>query len=300
MSEKTVRTRINELNGEIMQHGAEVVSKPRYGYYLVVTARDEWEEFLKTQNTREEGIPADSEERIDYLLALFLNREEYQKLEDLSEFLFVSPKTLSNEMKKVEYILSKFSLRIERRPHYGMRIEGTEFNKRRCILQHFFLSLKPFWEPRGEQEKLSMKIADSLKRLSVEYDVKFAETAFQNTVLYIYVSISRMKRGMYIKSNVNGFSDDRAEIRLAEELYRELKNDDWPEVTLRMMLNQHMIPLGIRMKYGIPIEDWQMYQIRDKYVFAYTMAQQAASIISEEYGKEMSDNETACTDLYIR
>lgn len=356
VSEKTVRTRINELNGEIMQHGAEVVSKPRYGYYLVVTARDEWEEFLKTQNTREEGIPADSEERIDYLLALFLNREEYQKLEDLSEFLFVSPKTLSNEMKKVEYILSKFSLRIERRPHYGMRIEGTEFNKRRCILQHFFLSLKPFWEPRGEQEKLSMKIADSLKRLSVEYDVKFAETAFQNTVLYIYVSISRMKRGMYIKSNVNGFSDDRAEIRLAEELYRELKNDDWPEVTwaeicytgiyiagnrflgdemdacgnfvmsektdelvmrildsiyetyhvelrnnlnLRMMLNQHMIPLGIRMKYGIPIEDWQMYQIRDKYVFAYTMAQQAASIISEEYGKEMSDNETACLAVYF-
>ena len=54
------------------------------------------------------------------------------------------------------------------------------------------------------------------------------------------------------------------------------------------------------MKYGIPIEDWQMYQIRDKYVFAYTMAQQAASIISEEYGKEMSDNETACLDLYIR
>lgn len=60
VSEKTVRTRINELNGEIMQHGAEVVSKPRYGYYLVVTDRDEWEEFLKTQNTREEGFPADS------------------------------------------------------------------------------------------------------------------------------------------------------------------------------------------------------------------------------------------------
>lgn len=66
-----------------------------------------------------------------------------------------------------------------------------------------------------------------------------------------------------------------------------------------MMLNQHMIPLGIRMKYGIPIEDWQMYQIRDKYVFAYTMAQQAASIISEEFGKEMSDNETACLAVYF-
>lgn len=357
VSEKTVRTRINELNGEIMQHGAEVVSKPRYGYYLVVTARDEWEEFLKTQNTREDGIPADSEERIDYLLALFLNREDYQKLEDLSEFLFVSPKTLSNEMKKVEYILSRFSLRLERRPHYGMRIEGTEFNKRRCILQHFFLSLKPFWEPKGVQEKLSLKIADRLKTLSAEYDVKFSETAFQNTVLYIYVSISRMKRGMYIKSEGNGVPEDRVEMKLAEKLYEELKSEIQPEVTqaeicytgiyiagnrflgdemdacgnfvmsektdelvmrildsiyetyhvelrnnlnLRMMLNQHMIPLGIRMKYGIPIEDWQMYQIRDKYVFAYTMAQQAASIISEEYGKEMSDNETACTDLYIR
>ena len=93
---------------------------------------------------------------------------------------------------------------------------------------------------------------------------------------------------------------DELVMRILDSIYEtyhvELRNN----LNLRMMLNQHMIPLGIRMKYGIPIEDWQMYQIRDKYVFAYTMAQQAASIISEEYGKEMSDNETACTDLYIR
>ena len=39
----------------------------------------------------------DSGERVDYMLALFLNRPDYRKLEDLSDFLYVSSKTLTNE-----------------------------------------------------------------------------------------------------------------------------------------------------------------------------------------------------------
>lgn len=356
ISEKTVRTRINELNEEISGHGAQAVSRPRYGYCLEIDDREAWEVFCSTKSVND-SIPSDSDERIDYLLAMFLNRDAYQKLEDLSEFLYVSPKTLSNEMKKVEYILSRFSLGIERRPHYGMRITGTEFDKRRCILQHFFVRVKPFWEIQGDQEKLSMKIADWLKKLSAESKIRFSETAFQDTVLYFYESITRMNRGMYIEDIPGECGQEKAEEKLAERLFDILKDEIKGKVpcaeiryagiyisgkrfigtesgssgsnfvmsdktdllvmrildsiyetyhvelrdnlNLRMMLNQHMIPMGIRLKYGIPIEDWQVNEIRDKYVFAYTMAQQAARVISEEYKKEVSENETACLAVYF-
>lgn len=356
ISEKTVRNRINVLNEEISSHGIRAVSRPRYGYCLEVSDRTRWEAFEKTKNIPDEGIPEDSEERTDYLLAIFLNRNTYQKLEDLSEFLYVSPKTLSNEVKKVEYILSKFSLKLERRPHYGIRLSGMEFDKRRCMIQHFYVRVKPFWEIQGEQEKVSLKIAESLKRLSADHGIRFSETAFQDTVLYVYVSIVRMGRGMYIEDESAAKDQKSAEELLALKLYEELEKELKGSITdaevkftgiyiagkrfhgnrtgagnnfvmsdktdnlvkeildtiyetyhvelrnnlnLRMMLYQHMIPLEIRLKYGIQIEDWQSCEIRDKYVFAYTMAQQASSVIAKKYGKEVSENETACFAVYF-
>lgn len=356
ISEKTVRNRINELNEEISSHGMRAVSRPRYGYCLEIDDRTAWEAFKAAKNMPDERIPEDSEERTDYLLAIFLNRDMYQKVEDLSEFLYVSPKTLSNEIKKVEYILSKFSLELERRPHYGMKIVGTEFNKRRCMLQHFYIRVRPFGKIQGEQEKISLKIAECLKTLALEYKIRFSETAFRDTVLYIYVSIVRMGRGLYIEDESKTNNADSIENSLAVKLYHELKSELKGEVTepeirytgiyiagkryhgndvgpvnnfvmsdkidnlvkkiletiyetyhvelrdnlnLRMMLYQHMIPLEIRLKYGIQIEDWPSQEIRDKYVFAYTMAQQAAAVIARKYEKEVSENETACLAVYF-
>ena len=42
------------------------------------------------------------EDRFHYLLALFLRDENYHKIETLSETLWVSTKTLSNELRQVE------------------------------------------------------------------------------------------------------------------------------------------------------------------------------------------------------
>lgn len=356
VSEKTVRKRIGELNKEIVSHGASVISRPRYGYSLQVSDRTAWDCFMKTEGMQDDVIPEDSEERVDYLLAMFLNRDVYQKLEDISEFLYVSPKTLSNEMKKVEYILTKFSLCLERRPHYGIRIAGLEFNKRQCILQHFFIRVRPFGEIHGEQQKMLMKIADRLKEFSAEQRVRFSEIAFQDTALYIYVSITRMKRGLYITDIQRSSNDRREEESLAERIFSMFESELKDGITyaeiqyagiyiagkryignetgagsnfvmsdktnilvtkildsiyetyhvelrdnlnLRIMLSQHMIPMGIRLKYGIAIEDWHADEIRDKYVFSYTMAQQAARVIAEDCGKGVSENETACLAVYF-
>lgn len=361
ISEKTIRTRIRELNEIIMLHGAEVLSKPRYGYFLKITSLKEWEEFLKTRGEWK-GIPADSKERMDYLLASFLNRNDYIKLEDLSEFLFISQKTLSNELKKVEYILNQFEIILERKPYYGVRAVGKEFNKRNCILQNFILNSHLMFGVKVEKETDVNTIAEVVLKLSSEYNVRFSETAFQNTVLYIYLSISRIKRGMVI-SELNIASEDhnKIETKMASELYEKLQNikelqiseekiskaeivytgifiagkrfvvsegivepnfvisertdhlvsrildnlyvtynvELRDDLNLRIMLNQHLIPLEIRLKYGIPIENTVLEEVKEKYFFAYTMGQQAAAIVGEEFGKVVSDVEAASLAMYF-
>lgn len=361
ISEKTVRTRIRELEEAMAGSGACVCSKPRFGYCLTVEEPDQWEKFKAGRYKEESRISLDSGERVDYMLALFLNRKDYMKLEDLSDFLFVSSKTLTNELKRVEYILECFSLSLERKPYYGIRAVGLEFDKRCCILQNFYLSKKTFWmnEERHEQEHGG--IAAALLELTREYDMRFTEIAFQNTVLYISLAISRMKKGFFIGSTMSPIPDQRIrrEVELAARLYERLDVErahnirmPWEEIyltgvyiagrrilnldedsgennlvatkeidglvsrileeiyisygvelredlNLRIMLIQHLIPMEIRVRYNIPVENVPDRQVKEKYVLAYSMAQLAARQMSEHYKREMPEDEVLCITLYF-
>lgn len=357
ISEKTVRTRIHDLGNLLEGSGAEIEPKPRYGYSLKVRDRQRWEEFCRGRYERKEEVPSDSNERVEYILAMFLNQPGYIKLETLSEFLFVSTKTLTNELKQVEYILRHFDIRLIRRPHYGICAEGKEFHKRCCILQNFYLSQNPFWGIPKKQEAEVGRIAESLLGLSKAAGIKFAETSFQNTVLYIYLSISRMRKKLYITEEIppEASLDVEKEMGIARELYREAgdKNMAVPEgeifyagiyiagkrilgnekgnqgnivasekidglisrileevyltyqvdlredLNLRIMLIQHLRPMEIRLKYGIPVEFNMEEDIKGKYFLAYTMAQLAVKALSEAYGKELPENEMLCIAMYF-
>ncbi len=96
ISEKTARTRIRELEEAIEGSGARIRSKPRYGYCLLVEEPKRWKEFLAKRYQEDSRVPLDSGERVDYMLALFLNRSDYRKLEDLSDFLY-QPQYLQDE-----------------------------------------------------------------------------------------------------------------------------------------------------------------------------------------------------------
>lgn len=84
----TLRKRKNNMENS----GAMICSKPRYGYRLKVEDRDSWKQFQSKRYKEDRRVPMDSGERVDYMLALFLNRTDYIKLEDLSDFLYVSPR----------------------------------------------------------------------------------------------------------------------------------------------------------------------------------------------------------------
>lgn len=361
VSEKTVRTRIKELEEAISGSGAKIYSKPRFGFRLKVEEPDKWKEFQAGRYKEESGIPLDSNERVEYMLALFLNRLDYMKLEELSDFMYVSPKTLTNELKRVEYILECFSLKLERKPYYGIRAVGREFDKRCCILQNFYLSKKPSWMNDARHEQENKAIAGFLLKLAKEYEIRFTEIAFQNTVFYISLSISRMKKGFFIGAEMSPIPDKRirAEVELAAKLYKSLDietaysirmpweeiyftgayiagrrilelSQDWGEnnliatkeidslvsrileeifisygielrndFNLRIMLIQHFIPMEIRVKYNIPVENVPDHQIKEKYMLAYSMGQLAAGQMSEHYKREMPEDEILCISLYF-
>lgn len=355
LSEKTVRTRLRELAAELLPHGAELISKPRYGYYLKITDEERWSLFRAGRYDAGDAVPVDSTERVEYILAAFLNRNDYIKLETLAEFLFVSVKTLTNEIRRVEYILNFFEIKLSRKPHYGIRAEGNEFNKRCCILQHFYLSPKPFWGILQKQEDETGRISGTFLALIREQGIKFTETTFQTMVLYISLSITRMKKGLYITEEPGVTAADglERELMVARNIYRYMAMEAVPEaeicytavyiagkrnlggpdhfntnvvaseeldrliteilegiyltyqvelrhdLNLRIMLVQHLKPMEIRLKYGIPVENVLGAEVKERYILAYQMAQLAAAVLVGHYQKTVPEDETACLAMYF-
>ena len=91
ISEKTVRVRLKEIKGEIESHGGRLISKKGKGFRIQEEERERFEQWLNGVRAEEgAGIPDTPAGRIEYLLAMLLNREEYIKFDDICQFLYIS------------------------------------------------------------------------------------------------------------------------------------------------------------------------------------------------------------------
>lgn len=76
VSERTVRTRSKELSYELVEHGATLIAKPKYGYRLDITNQavyQAWYGSLSVNNT------ANMKDRAAHLLDYLLEHPQYVK-----------------------------------------------------------------------------------------------------------------------------------------------------------------------------------------------------------------------------
>lgn len=352
VSEKTVRTKLKQLDWELQKNGAELIAKQGQGYLLKITNQDVYTKWSNQSQMDEGVLPGTSSERINFILAYLLNHVDYIKLEDLSMLLCVSRNTITADLKQIEYILAGYHLSINRRPNYGIRIEGSEMDKRICIANCLLKNNMQF-SSLGKQKIDSHLIAEIIRNILQIFPVKLSESAYESLIVHIYVSNGRILRGhvmtfapevrtemiesvqkktidaakaiaaeiqkgmnviysddeiiylaMQLSSMINADSMgeygsnlvissriDELVLMMLNEVYETNKLDFKSNLELRMSLNQHLVPLDIRMRYNAfqinPILD----QIRQKYAFAYTVAATACTVLSQYYGKEVPEDE---------
>ncbi len=347
VSEKTVRIRLRELHAELAGHGAGIVSKARYGYRLEVTDPVAFEIWQKEEGKGESLENA--RERSDYLLACLLFRPGYVKLDELCDFIYVSRPTLTSCLKMVEATLKRYHLAIERRPNYGIRVQGEEFDIRRLIIDYFIRRncLTDF--DYSHQDRELLRLAEHVKVLMARYDVHLSEISFENFVNYAYISWKRIRKGFYLKLDRENLMEigvkeqsfirelvhileEENEIRYTgdEEHYLQLylagkrvigsmvENDSnfvinertdrlalemlkmaereyhlhfCNDFEIRMTLNQHLVPFDVRMRYGIPVKNPMVPEIKEKYSMAYQMAHVTSSVLRQYYKKEIPEEE---------
>lgn len=79
--------------------------------------------------------------------------------------------------------------------------------------------------------------------------------------------------------------------QMLEITFEEFNLDLRGNFDLIMLLNQHMVPMDIRLKYNIPLVNPLLLDIQKNYPFAYTIAERTAVILQEYYGKEIPEGE---------
>lgn len=342
LSSRTLRSLIKELDEKLANNGARVIQKRGEGFMLEVNDLDAFGRLFAGRTQR---IPSDSSERVHFIIEQFLKSSDYIKMEEMCDAIFVSRKTLAADMKKAEEFFEEFHLKIERKPHYGMRLVGEEFQKRLCMARYLHMKNgRNAGAGLGADEE-QRRIADCVLEALETEEYHISDVGFDSLILHIGVSIARIRENQYISLQEEEYKQliGENEYRLAKKCVTRIEKElgiVFPEEEIRyisihfagkesnrnlvissdvhtavmemlaeindvfqidfrddlelvMSLGLHLMPLVIRLKYGMRLTNPLLSEVKKRYSLAYTMAVQGSAVLERRYQAILDSNEIA-------
>lgn len=200
LSEKTVRTAIGQLRDLLDGSGAQVLSKTRMGYTLQIDDPEQYDRFLADLfNEEAPKVPGSTRERIRYLVWDLLKRSDYVKIDTLCEDLFIARSSLTQDLRKVERLFAEYNITLVRRPNYGIKLQGQEFDFRNCMINRILHAMELGDESfTGRHRETLDKIHDILLEQVQKNGLFLSQTVFQNQVVSIFTVLYRLRLSRYI------------------------------------------------------------------------------------------------------
>ena len=189
LSGKTVRSLIKTYAQEMQENGFCITAKPGRGFVLEIADAKAYADGCSQQESTQDAIPQDAQERIHRMMQYLLEKDGYVKLDTLSEQFFVSRRSISNDLKEVERQLGEYGLQVRRKPGYGICIEGSETNRRICIAAQ-----------KGETPKDSSGIQEMVTSILEKENFAMSTMALENLAVHLEVAVQRIHAGHAIES----------------------------------------------------------------------------------------------------
>ncbi len=240
ISERTTRKFIKEIKELLKNKDLQIISTSSKGYILQGKILKENEIFFSNNK-----IPNSIEERENYLIERLINLKDFIKIETLSKELFIGTRTISIDIKKIEKQLNQYNLKIIRKPHYGIKLSGSEINVRNLLVEIL------------EKKINDNKIIDDIYGLNINNmakqiykflknkNVKISDIALQNLVIFIYICIKRTNNNFNIDEinlkKDNLFIQKRELISSClNTLFKNIKltENDIDYITIRFLSNE--------------------------------------------------------------
>ena len=351
LNEKTVRTTIGKMRDSLDEYGIEIESKTRKGYHLLIYDKEKYQAFINNDEwLSKNDIPNNSKEREEWLLDYLLKQHKFVRIDDLSEMLYVSRSTITNDIRHVEDSLESYHIALIRRPNYGLHIQGSEFDIRNCMISQFKDNK---WAQRfsdkeeNELKEISKILLNNIQNqkvvlsksmiqemtyciyiAKVRYEENYKITVSKNEVVHriykpcidvatniveelnekfhihlldseiYYIAINIAARSDYnvlegeLESGVINQARKQA-TQMLDCVYDMMHLDMRQNLSLLYDLISFLIPMDIRMRYGIIAKNPFAEATKKKYFFAYNVASQAVIPLKKTYFHEVPENEIA-------
>lgn len=180
MSTRTVRTIIKRINEDIV--GANILSGS-FGYQLEIQDPESFLTYLQQDDASQ-----DENSRFQYLLKRFIDSDDYIKIDDLCDELYLSRTQLKQSLKTLRQFLQDYDVEILTKSHYGMYLQGSELNIRRAIA-HFDMYQKDL--------KIYQQIQNIVTSCIVNADYVMSDDILENLVSHLYIAYIRVSKHEY-------------------------------------------------------------------------------------------------------
>lgn len=236
VSRRTLRDHIRRINESLDGIGRISYVRKRGGYVLEVeneTAFAQWTE--RHQALIRDDASSTARRRADYLLNDLLLRSDWITLDALADVLYVSRASISGDLKRVEPVLDRYSLKLERRPRYGIRVTGPELARRLCLAEATVHRMAEGDGTDGAEGMFGRAFTPLLAAVSSCVDrVLEAESfsvnmlSYQNLLVHIAIAVLRIQNGHYVQVStlpaaIAGTRERAVAERIAHEVSEQLE-----------------------------------------------------------------------------
>ena len=252
ISDRTCRKYIKILSEILIKKNVEIESKPRFGYLLKDNNISENELF----HNEVKKIPNSANDRLIYLINKLISEDRYIKLFDVSEEIYTSSKTLSQDLKKVSELLENYNLFLERKPYYGIRLQGNEID-----IRNFHIDvLEKRLNENDIEDNVKLKIVEIAENISINFrgkNIKISDISLQNLAISFYVTLNRIDKNYLIEDIIENedelFKVKKGEIKACINdlknifnLKKDMSERDIDYLTIRFMTTETMTYSSIK------------------------------------------------------
>jgi mannitol operon transcriptional antiterminator len=284
----------------------QLIRKPNLG--ISYAASSEIVEMImqKLQEREVHHYVASQEERIDIILAVLLQQQDYITIDDLAEKLNSSRSTVVKDLNKVRELLISKHLTLLSSTNHGIKIAGEEKYLRRVSIELLMKStenqemLCEEMLPVIKKNTFSQsEIANMFTNMNIQFiedcvieaenqlETTFSDDAFYGLVIHIAIAIKRIKLGRDIimpyqelknyETTKEFAAASYIASRLEEEFQIEIPYDEIGYITI------HLLGSNVYVANTSSSEDWATLQIlTGKILSEVSESLQKESLIQDE------------------
>ncbi|BDG49208.1 BglG family transcription antiterminator [Parageobacillus sp. KH3-4] len=286
-SEKTIRNDLKELDEFLSEKYPNIVIERKPSVGVIIRGKEaEKQKLLHDLSLFEETNSSQDYRKLQFIKIL-LTEDKPVTMQQLAERFYISKSAIQNDLEEIEQWLQSFGLVLIRKPHLGIKVEGTEQAWRTALSRLVELLVDhSYYIFDAKQLKLIEDVLKPYELALIEKEIRkidewlefpLTDQSVISLTVHIAIAIKRIKMGHRININPNQLQElqTKPEYRLAEQLAKQI--EQWVAVKIPDeeigYITLHL--LGARLRYDQTNEKKDIEQLLTK------MDNEAMQIVKE-------------------